>query len=120
MKTRIFRVLPLATFPAWSNRGSLARHSFGLFEADVFPATRETKLLVGDSILVVGTPGGLRQFEHVVGRASPENLIETAGAVTYRRVVVTNIDVLGKSIEELDLELKYGVVVTQLREAIWK
>jgi putative transport protein len=83
-------------------------------EADVFPATRETELHTGDIILVVGTPGGLRQFERVVGRASPEDLIETAGSVTYRRVVVTNIDVLGKSIEELDLELKYGVIVTRV------
>ena len=65
-------------------------------------------------MLVVGAAAGLRQFERVVGRASPENLIETAGSVTYRRVVVTNIDVLGKSIEELDLELKYGVIVTRV------
>ena len=82
--------------------------------ADVFPATRETELHVGDSILVVGAAGGLRQFERVVGRSSSENLIETAGSVTYRRVVVTNIAVLGKSIEELDLELKFGVVVTRV------
>jgi putative transport protein len=83
-------------------------------ETDVRTATRETELRLGDTILVVGTAEGLRQFERVVGRSSQENLLETVGSVTYRRVVVTNIAVLGKSIEELDLELKYGVVVTRV------
>ena len=77
-------------------------------------ATRETQLQVGDSILAVGTSHGLDQFERVVGRSSEENLLETAGSVTYRRIVVTNTAVLGKSIEELDLEFPYGVVVTRV------
>ena len=40
--------------------------------------------------------------------------MEAGDSVTYRRVVVTNIAVLGKSIEELDLELKYGALVTRI------
>jgi putative transport protein len=83
-------------------------------EADVSTATRETLLHVGDTILVVGTLRGLGQFERVVGRVSAENLLEASGSVTYRRIVVTNKAALGKSIEELDLELPYGVVVTRV------
>jgi putative transport protein len=83
-------------------------------ETDVSTATRDTILKLGDCILAVGTAGGLRQFERVVGRASQDNLMETTGSVTHRRVVVTNVAVLGKSIEELELELKYGVIVTRV------
>jgi putative transport protein len=83
-------------------------------ERDVNTATRETRLHVGDIILVVGTSHGLDQFELVVGRSSDENLLETAGSVTYRRIVVTNGAVLGKSIEELALQLPCGVVVTRV------
>jgi putative transport protein len=83
-------------------------------ESDVSTATRETQLHVGDSILVVGTPRGLGQFERVVGRSSEENLLEAAGSVAYRRIVVTNKAALGKSIDEIDLELPYGVVVTRV------
>jgi putative transport protein len=77
-------------------------------------ATRRTELRIGDSILAVGTKRSIEQFERVVGRSSEENLLETTGPVTYRRVVVTNTAVLGKSIEELDLEFSYGVIVTRL------
>jgi putative transport protein len=83
-------------------------------EVDVGTATRQTQLGLGDSILVVGSPHGLDQFERVVGRSSEENLLESAGEVTYRRIVVTNTAVLGKSVKELDLELRYGVVVTRV------
>jgi putative transport protein len=83
-------------------------------EVDVSTATRQTQLHLGDSILVVGSPHGLDQFERVVGRSSEENLLESAGEVTYRRIVVTNTAVLGKSVKELDLELRYGVVVTRV------
>ncbi|HEX2473427.1 MAG TPA: TrkA C-terminal domain-containing protein, partial [Lacipirellulaceae bacterium] len=81
---------------------------------NVSTATRQTTLRVGDSILAVGTSRGLDQFQRVIGRVSQENLLETAGSVTYRRVVVTNTDVLGKSIQELDLEFLYGVVITRV------
>jgi putative transport protein len=81
---------------------------------DIVTATRDTVLGVGDAILVVGTASGLRQYERVVGRSSQENLMEAGDSVTYRRVVVTNIAVLGKSIEELDLELRYGALVTRV------
>lgn len=82
-------------------------------EVEVSTARRETQLHVGDRILVVGTSRGLDHFERVVGRSCEENLLETTGSVAYRRVVVTNTAVLGKSVKELDLELRFGVVITR-------
>jgi putative transport protein len=100
--------------PGLIESGVVVSRIRGAGEADVSAATRETQLHVGDCILVVGTPRGLGQFERVVGRSSKENLLETTGSVTYRRIVVTNKAVPGKTIEEVDLELPYGVVVTRV------
>jgi putative transport protein len=81
---------------------------------DISTATRDTAVQAGDCLLAVGTASGLKHFERVVGRSSEEDLIESGGPVSYRRVAVTNTAVLGKLIEELDLDLKYGVVVTRI------
>src|SRR5262245_25281647 len=82
--------------------------------ANVETATRRTNVGVGDRILVVGSSHGLEQFERVVGRSSSDNLMETGGPTTYRRVVATNVNILGRSVSELDLEKNYGVVVTRI------
>jgi putative transport protein len=83
-------------------------------KTEVVTATRDTILGLEDCILAVGTADGLRHFERGVGRKSEENLMEKVGSATYRRVVVTNIAVLGKPIEELELESKYGAIVTRV------
>jgi putative transport protein len=83
-------------------------------ETDVATATRDTNLRLGDCLLAVGTADGLQKFERVVGRSCQENLMESAGPVTYRRVVVTNIEALGKSIDDIDLDIKYGAIVTRV------
>jgi putative transport protein len=83
-------------------------------QTDVVVAAPEMELQAGDVMLVVGTSHGLGQFERVIGRSVQENLTETAGPVINRRIVVTNIDVLGKSVKELQFSLKYGVIVTRV------
>lgn len=77
-------------------------------------ATGVTQLHLGDSILVVGSAQGLEHFQRVIGRPSPENLLEAPGAVTQRRIVVTNSAVLGKSLRELQFDMIYGVTVTRV------
>jgi putative transport protein len=100
--------------PGLGESGVVASRIRRAGEVDVDTATRETRLHLGDTILVVGTSHGLDQFERVVGRSSEANLLESTGSVTYRRIVVTNKDVPGKTIAEVDLELPYGVVVTRV------
>jgi putative transport protein len=114
VENRNLQGVAIGDVPGLAGSGVVASRIRCAGEADVSTATRETQLHVGDTILVVGTPHGLDQFERVVGSTSDENLLETAGSVAYRRVVVTNKAVPGKSIEELDMELPYGIVVTRV------
>jgi putative transport protein len=81
------------------------------------PATEATVIYLEDRLAVIGTPAGLGQFERVVGRSSDEDLVLTEGDITFRRVVVTDRDVLGKTVGEINLGERFGVVVTRVTRA---
>ena len=81
---------------------------------DVSAATPETRLHVGDVVMAVGTQVNLHQFRLVVGGVSDEDLMKIPGRVTYRRVVVTNKRMLGKTVHELGLEHFHNVAVTRV------
>ena len=81
---------------------------------EVHVAVGNTMLRPGDAIVAVGTRVGLDRFQRVVGRASDEDLRRAPGNVSFRRVVVTRKDVLGKSLGELALDERYGAVVSRV------
>lgn len=84
-------------------------------EEEIQIAHQNVEVKMGDMLTVVGTKGGLEQFERVVGDSSVEDLVETEGPVTFRRVVLTNRDLLGKTVEELDAP--YGVIISRITRA---
>jgi putative transport protein len=86
-------------------------------ESEVHVAVGSTILQRGDSIAAVGTRTALDQFQRVVGRRADEDLRRAPGNVTYRRVVVTNKDVLGKTLGELALDTRHGAVVSRVTRA---
>ena len=95
---------------------TVSRHrSAGKTEAHV--AVGNTILQRGDAITAVGTQSALDQFQRVVGRRADEDLCRAPGKVTYRRVVVTHKDVLGKTLGELGLDARQGAVVSRVTRA---
>ena len=64
----------------------------------IVAATDATVIHQDDRLAVVGTRAGLEQFERVVGRRSDEDLLLQESDITYRRVVVTDRDTLGKTV----------------------
>ena len=80
-------------------------------------ATDATVIHRDDRLAVVGTHAGLDQFERVIGQHSDEDLVLTESNLTFRRVVVTDRDVLGKTVGELDLDDRFGVAVTRVTRA---
>jgi putative transport protein len=81
------------------------------------PATDATIIRRDDRLAVVGTRAGLAQFERVVGKSSEEDLVLAESDITFRRVVVTDRDVLGKTVGELNLDDRFGVAVTRVTRA---
>jgi putative transport protein len=59
----------------------------------------------------------LDQFERVVGQRSDEDLVLTKSNITFRRVVVTDRAVLGRTVGELELDDRFGVAVTRITRA---
>jgi putative transport protein len=53
----------------------------------------------------------------VVGRRSDVDLMKTPGPITFRRVLVTRRDVLGKTVDELGLDQLFNVTVTRVTRA---
>ena len=80
-------------------------------------ATDATVIHLDDRLAVVGTRAGLEQFERVVGKRSDEDLLLQESDITYRRVVVTDRDALGKTVAELNLDDRFGVAVTRVTRA---
>jgi len=84
---------------------------------EIRAATDSTVIHSEDRVAVVGTRSGLDQFERVIGERSDEDLVLAESDVTFRRVVVTDRAVLGKTVAELDLDDRYGVAVTRITRA---
>ncbi|MES2439339.1 MAG: putative transporter [Verrucomicrobiota bacterium] len=80
-------------------------------------ATDSTVIHLNDRLAVVGTPAALETFTRVIGERSDEDLVLTESGITFRRVVVTDRNVLGKSVGQLGLDERFGVAVTRVTRA---
>ena len=80
-------------------------------------ATDATIIHRDDRLSVVGTRAGLDQFERIIGQRSEEDLVLADSTITFRRVVVTDREVLGKTVSELNLDDRFGIAVTRVTRA---
>ena len=80
-------------------------------------ADEDHVLQVGDLLLAVGTAESLDGFRRIVGRVSDVDLFQASGPVTFRRVLVTRREVLGKTVGELALNDRFEVTVTRVTRA---
>ena len=107
--------LRIDAIPGLHETGVTVSRLKGRDESEVHVATSASVIHTGDTLLAVGTAPHLESFQRIVGTRSDEDLMKAPGQVTYKRVIVTNKPVLGKSVRQLGFEAKYGVSVTRLR-----
>lgn len=86
-------------------------------ESAVINATEETPVRLGDHLLLVGTAENLASFQRIIGSVAEVDLMKAPGEVSFKRVVVTNRKLLGKSLAELGLDHLHGVTVTRIVRA---
>jgi putative transport protein len=106
--------IAIADVPGVHEAGVVISRHRPATENEVRAATPETRLHTGDVIMAVGTQAHLEQFRLVIGSVSDENLMKAPGSITYRRVVLTNKRMLGKTVRELGLEHLHNVTVTRV------
>ncbi|MCU0662661.1 MAG: putative transporter [Myxococcota bacterium] len=77
-------------------------------------ASHDTVVRLGDTIHAVGTHKQLERLRVIVGKKSELELRSLPSPIAVRRVVATQKAVIGKSLEELDLDDQFGVVITRV------
>ena len=76
-----------------------------------------TRVQLNDLVHLVGEPEALKRVKLVIGEEVEATLSTQGTDLRVVRVVVTNEQVLSKSLLELDLKVKYDVVVSRLNRA---
>jgi putative transport protein len=107
--------LPISRIPALESLG--VRFSRILHEGRVSVPQRDTLLHLGDVLLAVGPRARLEELVLVVGRKSDMDLRSLPSDIVSSRIIVTHREVLGRTLGELDLASRYGVVMTRAARA---
>ncbi|SDH25803.1 putative transporter [Roseospirillum parvum] len=83
-------------------------------DAKVMVAHGEMPVQVGDVMLLVGRPDRLRDMVRILGRPVDTDLKTVPSEVKWRRVVVTQSGVLGKTIGDLDVLHRHEAVISRV------
>ncbi|UJD92795.1 putative transporter [Lelliottia amnigena] len=76
-----------------------------------------TVIQIGDLLHLVGQPGDLHSAQLVIGQEVETSLSTRGTDMRVERVVVTNEQVLGKKIRDLQVKERYDVVISRLNRA---
>jgi uncharacterized transporter YbjL len=74
-----------------------------------------TVLDSNDCVVAVGDADAMQRAQLIFGEQAEEHLAHGLGDIHYRRIFVSNKDVVGKSIRELNLSNELHAIITRLR-----
>ena len=72
-------------------------------------------LLPGDHVVMVGDPASTKETVPLVGEILDHNLEDDRSDLAFERIVVSNPDVAGRSVSELNVTKRFGAVITRVR-----
>lgn len=72
-------------------------------------------LLPGDHVVMVGDPASIKEAAPLVGEVLGHNLEDDRSDLAFERIVVSNPDVAGRSVSELNVTKRFGAVITRVR-----
>ncbi len=72
-------------------------------------------LLPGDRVVMVGDPASIKETAPLVGEILDHNLEDDRSDLAFERIVVSNPDVAGRSVSELNVTKRFGAVITRVR-----
>ena len=72
-------------------------------------------LLPGDHVVMVGDPASIKETAPLVGSILDHNLEDDRSDLAFERIVVSNPDVAGRSVSELNVTKRFGAVITRVR-----
>ncbi len=84
-------------------------------DGEIAAVRPDTRLGMGDVILAVGEPDELAKLEHVLGSVAVEPMYDPTGNVASDLVVVSNRSTVGRTLREVQLWERFGIVATRVR-----
>ncbi|MGW4702514.1 aspartate:alanine exchanger family transporter [Streptomyces sp. NPDC004285] len=72
-------------------------------------------LAPGDELVLVGGPEAVAAGTAALGGPAPVHLLDRRDVVDYRRILLTNPDLAGRTVAELGLGDRYGAMATRVR-----
>lgn len=110
--------LRLEQLPGLSEQGGAQVVISRMLHGETLTVPRpSTEIHVGDVLLAVGTAAQLNELRIIIGEWSSIDLTEVHGEITVRWVVVTASEMVGRTLEELQLNNQYDVQVTRVRRS---
>ena len=90
---------------------------FGRIKRDerTLVAFPEERALLGDLLTVVGTAEEIRRVAEYLGKKSEEEIDLDHSEFDFRRIFISNPQVAGRRLKELNLRKKFGAVITRIR-----
>ncbi len=82
---------------------------------EIILATGDTVLEEGDLVSIIGTPEDVDAIVPQIGDLTDAHLEMDRSLYDFRRVFVSNPDIAGRSLAELQLPQRYGALVTRVR-----
>lgn len=104
--------VPLSRIPTMADGGVVV--SRVLFGGIPMAPRPEMKVRVGGILHVVGTQEKLEQLKLVLGRESATDLKRVPSQIITRKILVTKSRALGRTVDELGLDARYGVNITRI------
>jgi putative transport protein len=93
---------------------SLIVYSRIMHQGEVMVPKHSTTLHLGDIIRAVGPKENIKKLQLLLGSPSEVQLQELNTDVTGRRVLVTRQSIVGRTIQELQLRERFGVIATRI------
>ncbi|MFN8483627.1 MAG: aspartate:alanine exchanger family transporter [Anaerolineae bacterium] len=78
-------------------------------------ATSDMRLSVGDRVSVIGDPAKVDRVIAALGKAAEQELAEDRHEVDFRRIFVSNPEIIGRRLHELQLPQKHDAIITRVR-----
>ena len=78
-------------------------------------ATPDTRFLMGDRVTAVGAPEQLKGVTRSLGRESAVHLERDRSVLDHTPVFVSNSELAGRRVSELELQRRFGAVITRIR-----
>ena len=88
-------------------------------DGEAHVATPDVRLHLGDLITVVGTPSELERIVAWIGDIAVDPIDRDRGELDMRRIVVSNREVAGHALGDLDFPGRFGAVMKRVRRGAW-